>query len=746
MIWRICLLVILFSVAPAWGAGKWVEILNTAPYNDGLCPGVGGNPSFANQHNDCRWVPTAWGGGIFDTKRDRYVIWGGGHGDYNGNEIYALDRATNAWTLLTQPSQVAPGPGEACEDELADGTANSRHTYQLLEYLPNTDEMFVYSGSLACGSGGFGVEVWVFQFATNTWVLLPSTGDPFLPGNGGIFQLVYNDVDGHIYAWFGGNLDKKIWQYNRTTQVWTRMTPFAVDSYTTQTSSIVLVPDPGDSSKRWAVSIGTSGVAYFKMDGSDSYAMHVLATTGATYGTGPTAIAPRSIGLAWDPRTERIVAWGGSDIDNFGDRVWSLNLSTGAWIYETTTGGPSWPNGAGGTFGRWRYNPTLREFIIQNDFQQNLFVWKPEWVDIASGTWINRDPPGPQGTAPCITGCKHIRLTHNPDDGKIYTLGGDQGGLLYSAPQSGRQEMFTYDIFTDTWAKIQDYCRADLGVQPMGPDEIGLAWDSKRKVLWHNPGFNWNHGLDPNFCIGGDIDRSEVLSYDPVAGTWLDEARQNATIVGSLLGDFAFIWYDVELDAYMGVSNTEQMNVYDITTDTWTRIKPPNGQLFGNTNYTAYDPNARVIYIIDNWMDQANGKLWRYNIAAETFTNLGSLPASSAPYRRLESHAHWDPINQVLLWPLWDEEPATPVGDTNNIIKLYAYHPSTQAWEEYTPNQPGGQTVSGRHSVFDPHLNALMVFGPKGRPGDVFLYRYGIGNNSLDTTPPATVTGLTANP
>jgi len=32
----------------------------------------------------------AWSGGALDTKRDRLVIWGGGHADYYGNELYAF--------------------------------------------------------------------------------------------------------------------------------------------------------------------------------------------------------------------------------------------------------------------------------------------------------------------------------------------------------------------------------------------------------------------------------------------------------------------------------------------------------------------------------------------------------------------------------------------------------------------------------------------------------------------------------
>jgi len=52
-------------------------------------------------------VMVAWSGGVFDTDRDRLVVWGGGHSDYGGNEVYAfgpLSSDTPRWERLTDPS------------------------------------------------------------------------------------------------------------------------------------------------------------------------------------------------------------------------------------------------------------------------------------------------------------------------------------------------------------------------------------------------------------------------------------------------------------------------------------------------------------------------------------------------------------------------------------------------------------------------------------------------------------------
>src|SRR5690242_10068870 len=80
----------------------------------------------------------AYSGGTMDTTRNRMIVWGGGHDDYGGNEVYAFDMNT-----LTPMRLTASGPG-ACTMDSCDGgiTPDSRHTYAELAYMPNVDRMF----------------------------------------------------------------------------------------------------------------------------------------------------------------------------------------------------------------------------------------------------------------------------------------------------------------------------------------------------------------------------------------------------------------------------------------------------------------------------------------------------------------------------------------------------------------------------------------------------------------------------
>jgi hypothetical protein len=80
----------------------------------------------------------------------------------------------------------------------------------------------------------------------------------------------------------------------------------------------------------------------------------------------------------------------------------------------------------------------------------------------------------------------------------------------------------------------------------------------------------------------------------------------------------------------------------------------------------------------------------------------------------------WDTVSRVLLWPYYADGEAA-------VVTLYAYHPDGRGWERLPGALPDGRPVQGRHAVFDPAQNALLVMGPKTGSAPVFLFRYGAG-------------------
>src|SRR5690242_11848965 len=121
----------------------WHEIPNTSIR--AVCPPNGfGGSSYAFR-DDCNNITAAWNSAMMDTKRNRLIVWGGGHNDYLGNELYSLELDHFKLTRLTDPA--VPVNSTGCEEALADGTQpNSRHTYDAVTYIEHADRLFVYGG------------------------------------------------------------------------------------------------------------------------------------------------------------------------------------------------------------------------------------------------------------------------------------------------------------------------------------------------------------------------------------------------------------------------------------------------------------------------------------------------------------------------------------------------------------------------------------------------------------------------
>src|SRR5688500_2675426 len=79
-------------------AGRWYRFPDSKLEAVAAKTNVGGS---------IKGLMAAWSGGIYDTDRERLVVWGGGHNDYAGNEVYAfgpLNAAAPKWQRLTDPS------------------------------------------------------------------------------------------------------------------------------------------------------------------------------------------------------------------------------------------------------------------------------------------------------------------------------------------------------------------------------------------------------------------------------------------------------------------------------------------------------------------------------------------------------------------------------------------------------------------------------------------------------------------
>ena len=321
----------------------WHEIPHTqiAP----LCPS---DPAI-QANAGCGAVISAWNGGIADTARNRLVLWGGGHHDYFGNELYALDLRTLKMSRLTEPSPVNNVMG--CPEAYPDGRPSARHTYNALAYIPGLDLMFAYGGSKsACGfmSG----ETWTFDLAKLEWKLMDSHSQDRPAHSPGVIA-DYDPNSGMVFLSDTANL----FSYDPRKNSYLRLAAFSGVDY--HLSGVI---DPvrklffmlGGPGQLWAVDIGP-GSKHALQD----WARKVTGCDPLLHANSP--------GLAFDSQTKVIIGWSG------GNTLYLFHPDTFTCSSQTYPGGPG-PAQQNGTFGRFRYFPELGVFTLVNDWKQNAFL------------------------------------------------------------------------------------------------------------------------------------------------------------------------------------------------------------------------------------------------------------------------------------------------------------------------------------------------------------------------------------
>jgi uncharacterized repeat protein (TIGR01451 family) len=361
---------LLFCAAPSIAgiisdlpAGHWAEI----PYSklEMVFPvpePIGGTGA--------RAVMDAWSGGAYDTKRNRLIIWGGGHNDYSGNELYVFDLNTLQWSRLTEPSTVVcvpPAPGDTsslpCVDEpsgyYVDGKPRARETFATVQYLASIDRFCAFGAFSMHRVGLSAKHIDCFNFDTLQWSAM---ADGY-----GVGVAAVDPVTGMAYS-HANNNGTFLTKFNPQTNTWTALGNMwtAPDWFAGTNMNTVI-----DPVNRKMLAIGRNQVFVWDIDKPDAsgYVKSYNVTT-----TGDTApVAALGPGLDWDPVSQRVIAWIG------GSAVYSLNTTTWVWTkIDPSAGNSAIPTAANpaGTWGRFRYMPAFNAFVGVNRTSENVFVYK----------------------------------------------------------------------------------------------------------------------------------------------------------------------------------------------------------------------------------------------------------------------------------------------------------------------------------------------------------------------------------
>lgn len=343
----------------AWADGipstlGWSQFSNTMLRS--VCPN---EPSIQGSLG-CAGVTAAWGGAALDTTRNRLIIWGGGHSDYQGNEVYALNLESSTVQRLNNPSLNLP---TSCGNSgsMPDGTPVSRHTYNHLAYIAHLDRLFAFGGSgVPCG-WMYG-DTWTLNLSTLQWQRMNPAG-PNPEGNYGRVT-AYDPTSRKVYIHDANFL----YSYTFETNTYARLSS---DQPLSQEMTATI-----DTKRNLFVIVGDGSVYAYTIGSGSNYVRQTWNTTGAT-----TAVQGNYIGLAYDPITDRIVAWNG------GNTVYSLNPDSKVWTATTYSGGPG-PALSNGTFGRFAYSPASGAFVVVNSVDSNAYALR-----LAPSNSVPPNPP-----------------------------------------------------------------------------------------------------------------------------------------------------------------------------------------------------------------------------------------------------------------------------------------------------------------------------------------------------------------
>lgn len=297
----------------------------------------------------------AWSGGALDTKRNRLLIYGGGHGDYGGQEIYAFAIDSMTWSLVAEPEDFISLDADNCQYGLRteNNFPKSQHSYDKIAYIEDLDSLCDTSGSVGYKNCYGSSEMACYSFTTGEWSFASdAVGGTTAAGA----------IDPNTGSWWivggGGHLGR----YDVTTGVWTRGGYDNLMALHTNKTAVI------DTQRNLFV-LAHSG---YNGQGYGVYAYPLgrdPAGTMTSYKVSTTGSAPNygKMGFAYDPISGKMVAWDG------GPTVYLLDTETWEWSTIEAAGDPPVNPNSNGTFGRFEYIASLDKFILVNSVYENVY-------------------------------------------------------------------------------------------------------------------------------------------------------------------------------------------------------------------------------------------------------------------------------------------------------------------------------------------------------------------------------------
>lgn len=361
--------------------GTWENVPNT--HMRDVCADL----HWPHQNGGCEMVINAWSGAAWDAQGRRMFVFGGGHGDYYGNEVYEFSLADRVWRRLTNPTPLTEGDQNHCMESFDGGqTPTARHSYWEQTWVPPRGIMIQHGGGYACKGGGSGNGTWSFdpakapQGAAAAWDYLEQVDTAHSASAGGgplvwdpATQTLYNVGRSKLYEY---DFDQNYWialPSGSWWHVYPEGTNVALD---TKRDRIWAFGPAGYLSKDFTV---------WYLDLTQRPYMMIRADT-----IWPNDVKPSlsAVGVAYDSKRDKLVLWCAGDqrCDDPSSaeakaaqarRVYILDPDTLTWSIDNPPNGPRWNNKQRGTFGRWQYSFKDDVFVGVNSVDHDVWLYHP---------------------------------------------------------------------------------------------------------------------------------------------------------------------------------------------------------------------------------------------------------------------------------------------------------------------------------------------------------------------------------
>ncbi len=364
----------------------------------------------------------AWSSMAWDSNRGSLIIWGGGHANYPGNEIYRWSADDLRWQRASLPSQVVLKVPGAALYEAVDGPFSApiaAHTYDSSEFLPISDRFVVFGGA-AFNTGHYfeltdgrrtGPYFWDPSRANANAVggapgsqvkpdlypsviggrmwqnrdnLEPSFPGELKPGWGGT-NFIYGST---AYATEGGKdvlylqTSSELFRYtvhdlgNPAADTYERVGRYITRPFSGQGAAAL------DAQRKIFLRTANTSFVYWSLQNPGSSNENVFVTPTVTSGTFPLSDLGNH-GLDFDPIRKSFLLWGGNR------DVWSLtapaDLVSGQWqltpLNPASVTAPNLALADGtktGILGKWKYVAALDVFLgIIDKTTGEVWAYKP---------------------------------------------------------------------------------------------------------------------------------------------------------------------------------------------------------------------------------------------------------------------------------------------------------------------------------------------------------------------------------